>query len=448
MGTHTVFGPLSRSDSTGWPGLPLAALLLTAASAGAAETSGFVQTETDAYTRYELLEPASSSFRIVYDVSATTAGARSYFNPVRLGSEPTVHGVTDLATGKALEWHLIDAADARTSGLETEHEGNFIRVALARPVPAGGQGRIRIDKTYRDPASYHSAGDGIVFERELGVRRNAVVLPAGYELVACNYPAQVDREADGRIRVSFLHRGPDAVALRLAARRLPAAAATPTTAAAGGAQIQPREPISVLQAASARTDFELSQRAFEDRDIVYFLQQPETHSFRLYHDYTESRPGVDRYLNIVRPGSRATDPSAMVLDSGEPLRVETLRGAEITARGLDIGQAVEASTEVVVIWFEPVATDASTRLRIEETYTDPGRYGLDGDELLWDRSFGRSRNTVLLPPGWYLTQSSIPTVIDEADSGEIRLYFENDRPGDLEVLLRARRRQSVERRQQ
>ena len=137
---------------------------------------------------------------------------------------------------------------------------------------------------------------------------------------------------------------------------------------------------------------------------------------------------------------RATDPSAIVLDSGEELEVETLVGEAITARGVDLGQPVEPDTEVVVIWFDPVEAGGSKRLRIEETYTDPGRYGLDGEELLWDRGFGRSRNTVLLPPGWYLTQSAVPAVVDEAPSGEIRLRFVNDRPGVIEVLLRARRR--------
>src|SRR5256885_7506966 len=33
------------------------------------------------------------------------------------------------------------------------------------------------------------------------------------------------------------------------------------------------------------------------------LQPPETHAFDLYHDYTESRAGVDKYLNVVRSGS-------------------------------------------------------------------------------------------------------------------------------------------------
>ena len=34
------------------------------------------QTEEDDYTRYELLAPDTQQFAIVYDVTATTAGAR------------------------------------------------------------------------------------------------------------------------------------------------------------------------------------------------------------------------------------------------------------------------------------------------------------------------------------------------------------------------------------
>jgi len=74
----------------------------------------------------------------------------------------------------------------------------------------------------------------------------------------------------------------------------------------------------------------LNERARQDREIVYFLQQPETHAFDLYHDYTESRPGVDNYLNVVRGGSKASNPSALILDTGEKLKVETLAGSKIT----------------------------------------------------------------------------------------------------------------------
>ena len=44
----------------------------------------------------------------------------------------------------------------------------------------GGEGRVLIDKTYEDAKSYYQEGELIVFDRPLGIKRNAVVLPAGY----------------------------------------------------------------------------------------------------------------------------------------------------------------------------------------------------------------------------------------------------------------------------
>src|SRR5688572_31959254 len=48
---------------------------------------------------------------------------------------------------------------------------------------------------------------------------------------------------------------------------------------------------------------------FRSRDIVYFLRPPDTHAFSLYHDYTESREGSDKYLNVVRTGSKVSERS-------------------------------------------------------------------------------------------------------------------------------------------
>src|SRR5208283_4613494 len=98
----------------------------------------------------------------------------------------------------------------------------------------------------------------------------------------------------------------------------------------------------------------LSERAHQDRDIVYFLQQPETHAFSLYHDYTESRAGVNGYANVVRPGSVASHPSATVLDTGERLKTEEMSGAEMTASKINVGEAVDAKARVVVISFAPI----------------------------------------------------------------------------------------------
>lgn len=395
------------------------------------------QTQADDYTRYELQEPGSAAFRILYDVSATTAGATAYFNGIRAGAEEEVHGVTDLHTGEALAWEVVDGEHARANGHPSANlQGHFIKVTLARPVPDGGQGRVRIDKTYVDAASYFADGEDIVFERTLGIRRNAVVLPGGYELVEANYPVQVETEADGRIRVSFMNPGPGGIPLRVRAR--PLAKGMVAVRSPSGAE---RVPVSGGGSpTSARVDYVVPQRAFEDRDITYFLQQPETHSFRLFHDYTESRPGTDRYVNVVRAGSSASDPEAYNLDTGDRLEVEQLMGSAIVERGVDIGGTPTPETEVVVIWFTPVAEGASVRLRIWETYTDAGRYVLNGDEFVWDRNFGRPRNTVVLPEGWHLTANSIPGVIDETEDGRIRIRYINPRPDGIQVFVKGQRR--------
>jgi hypothetical protein len=186
----------------------------------------------------------------------------------------------------------------------------------------------------------------------------------------------------------------------------------------------------------------LGERARQDREIVYFLQPPETHAFDLYHDFTESREGTDRYLNIVRAGSTVSNPKAVALDTGEPLSVETLRGEAIAKAGIDIGEPVHPQSEVVLVRFPKLAAGETRRIRISETYTDPARYRLDGDELVFDRSFGRPRNAVVLPSGYYLTNSSIPAVVSEAADGRIRLDFTNPRPDEIAVLITARKRRA------
>ncbi|MGD2068094.1 MAG: tetratricopeptide repeat protein [Gemmatimonadota bacterium] len=405
------------------------------------------QTQADSYTRYELQAPGSAAFRILYDVSATTPGATRYFNTIRAGAEEEVHGVWDRATGAALEWDLVDGAEARRTGHPgASLEGRYIRVHLARPVPDGGEARILIDKTYVDPASYRAEGEEIVFERSLGIRANAVVLPAGYELVGVNHPSQVAREEDGRLRVSFLNDGEGAVDYLVRGRRLPPAGASELLRPSLPAAAHPPEdppPLVPDPSVRARPGYEAPERAGQSREIVYFLHAPSTGSFSLYHDYTEDRPGVDRYLNVVRAGSRVSNPSAVLLDTGEELPVETVRGRAVADRGILPPDRVDEETEVVVIRFPPVEEGESARLRIRETYTDRGRYLRWGDELLWDRGFGRTRNEVVLPEGWALTGASMPARVSQDPDGRIRLLLWNDRPDGLQVHVRARRREGV-----
>jgi hypothetical protein len=402
------------------------------------------QTQADDYTAYELLAPDRQQFRILYDVTATTPGARFFFNAIRKGSEATDERVLDLATGAALKFEVVSGEQARREGLPgAALDTDYIKIWLPRPVPAQGEVRLRIDKTYRDAKSYYREGDAIVFSRSLGIKRNRIVLPPGYELAGCNMPSQVFTEADGRVAVSFFNANPDAATVAVRGRPLPASSRIPADRRAGpaapGPAPPPEPPVSsptLEQSAVAR----IAERAFQDREIVYFLQPPATHAFSLYHDYTESRDGVGHYLNVVRPGSTVSDPSAVNLDTGEPLSVETLKGPAITAAKIEIGEPVRDDTEVVVIRFPPVKKGQSTRLRISETYTDPARYGLVGDMLVWRRSFGRPRNAIVLPEGWYLTASSVPATVTMTEDGRVRLDYVNARPDSIDVLVRAAKR--------
>lgn len=394
------------------------------------------QTESDEYTRYELLAPGSNRFKITYEVTATTAGAKHYYNPIRKGSAATEESVFDAMTGKPLKFEIVSGADARKDALmaDADLDTNYIKVTLARPVPTNGRGRIVIVKTYEDAKSYSVDGKTIVFDRPLGVRRNKVVLPAGYEVVGLTVPSQLLTESDGRIAISFMNNGGGPAPLVIRATR---------TAQTGAAAV----PKAATKQRSWESPFEgeteedrLSERAHQDRDIVYFLQQPETHAFALYHDYTETRPGVNGYANVVRKGSVASNPSASILDTGEQLQAKEMSGAEMIASKINAGETVDPSAQVVVIPFPALQAGQSLRLRIAETYTAPVSYKLDGEELVFDRSLGRPRNAVVLPSGWYCTFSAIPATVSQLPDGRVRLDYWNGRPEPVNVLLKARRR--------
>jgi hypothetical protein len=145
----------------------------------------------------------------------------------------------------------------------------------------------------------------------------------------------VIEEVDGRVGISFMNSYPVQAPLQI--RALPLAKRDKSTSAPARAAARPVPPATVT-AAQPMERLRVSERAFQDREIVYFLKEPETHAFSLYHDYTETREGTDRYLNVVRPGSTVSNPSAKILDTGEALKTETLKGATITKAGLDIGE--------------------------------------------------------------------------------------------------------------
>jgi hypothetical protein len=182
-------------------------------------------------------------------------------------------------------------------------------------------------------------------------------------------------------------------------------------------------------------------RAEQDREIRYWLLAPETHQFRISHDFTVMKVGQKSVHSFVRAGSDVAPDSKMFnLDTGEPLATHIVKGKEVNA--LNYYPTPTDPDSIVVQGDLPHAVEEgqSVRIRVEETYTDPVGYAMKGNELVWARTLGRPLNFVTLPAGWTLTSVNVPAVISLDREGRVMLRFTNIRNGDIAVDIHARKR--------
>src|ERR1700743_3712166 len=121
-----------------WAALTSGLLLITAAQAQAPQANkdglyfptAVAQTETDEYTRYELLAPETASFKIYYEVTATTAGAKYFYNPIRKGSTASDESVYDGMLGTPLHFEVVTGTEARKDPLmpDADVDTSYIKV--------------------------------------------------------------------------------------------------------------------------------------------------------------------------------------------------------------------------------------------------------------------------------------------------------------------------------
>ena len=178
---------------------------------------------SDELTVYDLLPPDTHKFAIIYDVTATREGAPYFLNPIRRGSIADKESVVDRATGQPLKFDTIDGKTAKADGMggrNTADDDQFLRVHLLKPVAKGSETRIRIYKTYTDAPSYSEKDGVLTWDRPLGIKRNVVILPAGYELTGSASPAIVSTDPDGRVRLSFMNDRDDQLPVKITARRI------------------------------------------------------------------------------------------------------------------------------------------------------------------------------------------------------------------------------------
>ena len=182
-------------------------------------------------------------------------------------------------------------------------------------------------------------------------------------------------------------------------------------------------------------------RAEQDREIRYWLLDPTSHQFRISHDFTVTRVGQKSVHSFVRKGSVVSPDARMFnLDTGEPLHTHNVTGKEVNALGY---YPTPTDPESVVVQGDlpkTVSEGETVRVRVEESYTDPVGYKMEGGELVWTRTLGRPLNYVTLPEGWMLAAVNTPAVITLDPQGRVMLRFTNIRNDELNVTIRARRR--------
>ncbi len=182
-------------------------------------------------------------------------------------------------------------------------------------------------------------------------------------------------------------------------------------------------------------------RAEQDRDIRYLLLDPSTHQFFISHDFTVTKVGQKSVHSFVRKGSEVSPDSKMFnVDTGEPLRTHIVSGKEVNALNYYPQPTDPDSVVVQGDLAKSIQEGESVRVRVEETYTDPVGYTMQGKELVWTRTLGRPLNFVTLPDGWMLTSVNVPAVITMDAKGRATLRFTNTRNGDIAVTIRGRRR--------
>jgi hypothetical protein len=329
----------------------------------------------DAYTQYEILEPGSAAFRIMFLPEVTRAGATELVNATRGGSEGSDIEVFDPRTGKPLPFtYEQDKNDPET---------HAIHARLTAPVPQGGIGRVLIYKTYKDPRTYMMHGADIVWVRSLSGYRLGVLLPRGFAFISSNVAAQLSTAADGRLKLAFANPSGQANPLTIHARRT-SASFTP----------------------NPYTDM-----FFDDVKTLYDLEAPETHRMRVEQIYSDHRKGERATLDSL---------SYLPLDDLEVVDLDTARKLPLS----DAGPARSVKLDV------PITSDRqSAHLRLAGTLTD-STYALQNRELVFERTLHGLRNTVLLPAGWDVAavsqSATIGTYQDRSFVSLINLNAENE----------------------
>jgi hypothetical protein len=369
-------------------------VIISSAPLAAAQNQPFYS--HDNHTEYDLLDPSTHQFAIVYFLTERRVGATVVLNQTRSGSAGSDIAVFDPITGDPLKFEYLTCADLTADGTpgRFDPQEHYIRAHLPRPVREGSEGRVKILKTYLDEKSYFSEGEDIVFTRSLGIARNAIVLPKDYNLVSSNVAAQILALSDGRLKISFEHANGYAADVTIRARK---------------------------RGASVRSNLAVVDRNFDFSKTMYDLGSPDSHRIAVTHEYVETRAGARSRIDFL-DRTPLTNVAIIDVDTGEALKTE-----QKSATFATLATAIAKPSQ-------------SARVRVTGTLADPGYTVADG-LLAWAQTLRTPRSTIVLPSGWEVASVSVPCTVSTQTDGRVAIQIFDGRPDDgVHVAIRASKR--------
>jgi hypothetical protein len=365
--------------------------ILTAVAAIALGSQAVAAQET--VTRFDL--PRERPLQIVTDVVVKSLGAREYRHVLALGSDSGATKAIDRASGKPLA---------------TRVEGGALIVSLGRTLNDKAEQRLGIEERVPRAGFLKPQGQGLVFTSRVGLGRVVIVLPPGFAVARSTRLAQVAAEGE-RVKLGFVNATDESLPVQV--EMLPGAA--------GSVSIPPG-----------------GFRAEDDRTIVYWLGDPESHRIDLALELRITRPGQAHAYSVLIRGDNITNPRTLDVDRGLDLPTRIVSGAEPTALGESMFPP-DAAVFVADLG-DKLPAGGSARVRLYQTATDPVGYRLlPTGEIRWDRFVGRLRTRAVLPEGWVLTSVDQPALVSVDERGRVVIDFVQAGADSPKLVLTARK---------
>ena len=393
MGGTTLSRPVPGAGGTMRRAL---IVLLAAGSVTAAASDDPFRTLAQA-TRYEI--GSGAELRIVSDRIAEGAGVEEYRFPLSPASAGAEAAVVDRASGAALSSTV---------------DGDGLLISLGRTLGERAERRVRIEEIADRSHYVRPHGNGLIFEHAAPPGRTTVLLPPGTVLGSSNVPVQAAVEG-GRLMLGILHPGPEPLPVRL--------------------DIEPGDP-------GAMRAIEGDFRAGDERNIVYWLEDPAAHRLSLALELLIDTPGQAHVFSVLLPTDEILDPVTLDVDRGLELPTRIVSAEEAASIPHSPTPLPDDAKVLVADLGYAVPAGGNARVRLYQTAINPGFELLDDGDFRLLRFLARPRTRIVLPPGWDLTSLDQPAIPHRDGEGRLVLDFVHaggDRPSLVLTATRQRR---------